>query len=629
MLALSVGCVSQVSVGTQRIKVASASDTERYQAMVDYLASDELQGRGVGYSGLVKARDYLIVNLEEMAVRPGIINEQAASNQYTQRLSIRMPVVAKEKSLRVTQSHEVINEIVFDSNKMNVLGLSSSQSFVNKRVVFVGYGIVADAYEYDSYGDVDVDDAVVVMFRYEPMTERKSQWAKDLKIKVPWTEHASIPQKVKQAEGRGASAVVIVDPPSFRYSSLIPTDASDYGEKAVSIPVYHMKAELFEQMLELEGKQKVMMKRLESKANRGEDEPVEFQQIKLSGTVVVDRQNGQVDNVIGIVDGAGDLASEVVVVGAHYDHLGYGEVASRSGIHAIHNGADDNASGSALVMMLAEKYQQYVLEHQTDRRRTVVFTFFSAEERGLWGSRYMVNHLDQLALSEGFKVVAMMNYDMVGRIRENAIEMFESQTCSAWQDIAVEANHKIGFDLKIRENCPGMSDHNSFIGQQIPAVLFFSGMHEDYHRVSDTSDKINAEGAAKLLALSQLMLSDLVTRDSGLAYRDTESDSDSGLVNGSFLNWYTADVTAMRRRDLKAKETNASGFKIYWTPISKLLVSLRLKQGDQIVQINGVQIKDMNRLMTVIQGLDTGKQIELFVVRGQQMLKLTFTLKNL
>lgn len=209
----------------------------------------------------------------------------------------------------------------------------------------------------------------------------------------------------------------------------------------------------------------------------------------------------QVENVGAMLPGVGSLKDEIVVIGAHYDHIGYGNFGSRARDQRgqLHPGADDNASGTAGVMLLA-KYFALQHHHEATPRRTIFFTGFSAEERGLLGARHMTRNPNEWAFDTE-KVSGMINMDMIGRLRNEELYVFTDDTGVQWRDWITDANQDIGLDLKWDVRAPGGSDHSLFIAAGIPAVFFNTWLHDDYHTPRDTPDKINAQGSIEVLKI--------------------------------------------------------------------------------------------------------------------------------
>jgi len=232
-----------------------------------------------------------------------------------------------------------------------------------------------------------------------------------------------------------------------------------------------------------------------------------------------------VHNVGAVLPGSGDLAGQVVVVGGHYDHIGYGHIGSRAPDQEgeIHPGADDNASGTAGVILLADYFANQAAAATTNAtaepRRTVLFTCFSGEERGLRGSRYMTAHPEQWAF-DNEQVVAMINMDMIGRLRDGDLYLFGDESGEQWRSWVNRANRRVGLDLQWGVRAPGGSDHSPFIASGVPSVFLNTWLHEDYHRPSDTADKINAQGGAQVLTLAALVIDEVATTRDRLDYTE-------------------------------------------------------------------------------------------------------------
>lgn len=223
-------------------------------------------------------------------------------------------------------------------------------------------------------------------------------------------------------------------------------------------------------------------------------------------------------NVGGLLPGSGSLAEQVVVVGAHYDHVGYGNIGSRAKDQrgTIHPGADDNASGTAGVLLLAEHAVTSRISTRVDRR-AIMFTGFAGEERGLHGSRYMTRNPEQWAFKKDY-VAGMINMDMIGRLRNNELYVFTDATGDRWRQWINDANATVGLDLQWDVRPPGGSDHSLFIAIGIPSIFLNTWLHDDYHTPRDTPDKINARGGAKILALVANLLNQTATSQDRLTF---------------------------------------------------------------------------------------------------------------
>jgi Zn-dependent M28 family amino/carboxypeptidase len=249
-------------------------------------------------------------------------------------------------------------------------------------------------------------------------------------------------------------------------------------------------------------------------------------------------------NVVGRLPGSGAAASEAVVVGAHYDHLGLGMGASLDPAPdgKLHAGADDNASGVSGVLELARRLASQ------PRRRSIVFAAFAAEEEGTLGSSHFVKAppvpLDHVA--------AMVNLDMIGRLRQDTVAVQGTGTSPAWPKVLEEANGAVGLKLKTSEGGYGPSDHSPFYAAGRPVLFFFTGAHEDYHRPSDTAEKINAAGIARVADLVEGVVARMARLPEQIAFTRVAAEKEQQTATRGFRVWvggipdYSAEAPGVR-----------------------------------------------------------------------------------
>ncbi len=305
-------------------------------------------------------------------------------------------------------------------------------------------------------------------------------------------------------------------------------------------------------------------------------------------------------NIIALVDNPGD---EMIIIGAHYDHLGYGGVSSLyRGDSLVHNGADDNASGVAVMLMLAELIKKKALQ------KDVAFIAFSGEEEGLWGSNYFSKN----ATVDLARVTAMVNLDMVGRLDEQrALAIHGTGTSPSWEDIIYQANAD-SLNLILRPSGVGPSDHTSFYLQDIPVLHFFTGQHEDYHKPSDDSEKLNYEGMAKMAMMIDRII-DEIDRSEKLAFTKTRDESRSTprfTVTLGVVPDYLYGGEGMRIDGVtEGKPASVAG----------------LLKGDVVIQLGDSPVEDMNTYMRALSTFEKGNETNVVVKRGAQL--LTYPIK--
>ena len=327
-------------------------------------------------------------------------------------------------------------------------------------------------------------------------------------------------------------------------------------------------------------------------------------QVTLATDVV--RLDVAAHNVVGVIEGSDPvLKGESIIIGAHYDHLGRGgegSLAQREG--EIHHGADDNASGTAGVLELARIFST----QRPKLKRTLVFIAFSGEEEGLLGSNYYVNH----PLMPLDKTVAMINMDMIGRMKDRKLIVGGVGTAKEWRQlITTGANN--AFELTMNEDGYGPSDHSSFYSKQIPVLFFWTGTHNDYHKPSDTFEKINYNDEARILSLVARIVRDVDTADPRLTFTTAKSDPPRGggfrVYLGTIPNY--ADTNDGLLLDGVRDDSPAA--------------KAGLKAGDKIVKIGNREVKNVYDYTAALGEMKAGQEYEIEVKRGEEKLTLKIT----
>jgi hypothetical protein len=327
-----------------------------------------------------------------------------------------------------------------------------------------------------------------------------------------------------------------------------------------------------------------------------------------------ERQEFPAKNIVGVLPGAGPLANETIVIGAHYDHLGYGSSNSLApGVKAIHHGADDNASGTAAVIELARRFA--AIPNRQGRR--LVFITFSGEEIALLGSAHYVNN----PLFPLENTVAMLNLDMVGRLNNDPdsgkgkLEVGGTGSAKEFDALIDKVNGKYGFDLKKSKSGVGPSDHTSFYMKGVPVYFFFTGTHAQYHKPTDTVDLINFAGMAKITDMVEELAQNLSIEPTRPEYVKVASSS-MGTVRGNIPR---LGITPGDYAD------DAEGVLIGMVAKDGPAEKGGLKDGDVIVAIAGKPIKNMSAYMAVLADQKRGEAVEITVVRKGERVTLKVT----
>jgi aminopeptidase YwaD len=315
-------------------------------------------------------------------------------------------------------------------------------------------------------------------------------------------------------------------------------------------------------------------------------------------------------NVVAMLPGSdAALRGQVIVVGAHIDHLGR----STSGAldpdarDAIRNGADDNASGTAGVLELARIFAARPL------RRSLLFVNFSGEELGLFGSQYFVEHAPVPIDS----MLAMVNFDMIGRLRGDSVVVYGVATATEMRGLLDSANARLGMTVRGVGDGFGPSDHSSFFAKGIPVLHFFTNIHDDYHRATDDAHRINAAGTARVVSLAEQVIRRLDARDTRLTFvRAAAPPAVSGARTGTQV--YLGSIPDMAAGDV-------AGLRLTGVRAGSPADSAGLKAGDVVVSLAGKTVTDLQSYSDALYANQPGDVVEVVVVRGVQ--RMTFKVK--
>ena len=551
------------------------------------LAADEMEGRGLGTKGLAKAADYIEKELRASGLQPAF----GGGKSYRQGFPVKTGVASG--------ANNRIEGLKADD--WTPLGFSSPGRFAGQ-IAFVGYGIDAPALSYRDYEGIDLKGKVALMLRYEPQ-ERDDQSIFEGRKPSRWS---AMRYKAMQARERGAVAVVFVTGPlQDEAKDKLPALANDGPESPAGIPVIQVKTSVAAKWLDLAAFQNDVDKDLRPRSR--------LLDATLSGTVDVKATFAQGENVAGVLPGRGALAKEVVVVGAHYDHLGHGGRGSlRPNDTAIHNGADDNASGTAAVLAAATRAAGIL--RNSENRRTLLFILFSAEEVGLGGSSYYVNNVPT------GNVVAMINLDMVGMLRDNKLIALGSDSAAEWKPLLEKIGEEIALKVAASGDGYGPSDQMSFYGRQVPVIHFFTGTHDRYHTPDDDAQFLNMAGVAQIAEMTARTAVAIARADVTPKYvKATSAPPMEGDSRG--YGAYLGTVP-----DYSSMESESGGVKIADARAGSPAAKAGLIGGDVIVAMGGTRIDNLYDMTYALQDHKPGETIDVVVLRGSERKTLRATL---
>jgi hypothetical protein len=458
---------------------------------IKFLASDDMMGRGDGSAELEKAAEYIARQFQAAGLEPG-----GDGGTWFQPFELIAGLtIGPTNELSITNGNRTMRFALGASYYPLAAGANESAADASTAledlpIVFAGYGLVVPRLGYDDYSRVDVSGKAVLIFSHEPQE-------RDTGSRMNGTrpmEETTLEAKANSARSRGAKALIVVgDPTHF-------TDQADYGLFAKDpdaedrgIPVLRVRRQEAQPLLD--------SFRLDAAA-RSIDADLVPRSTPLKGASLryvehLAKNRRTVRNVVGVLPGSDPArASEAIVIGAHYDHVGLGGRLSLSPERTgeIHNGADDNASGTSSIIEIARS----AAAARARFPRTLVFVAFAGEERGLLGSE----HYAKTPTIPIANTIAMLNLDMVGRARGNVDVAGLENAPSMEGDLRAASQGIRGLSIKREGPGAGRSDDSSFQSRRVPAINFFTGFHNDYHRPSDDWDRIDAQGTSQVATLA-------------------------------------------------------------------------------------------------------------------------------
>ena len=614
------------SVAQQATREPSA---EKLQQHISYLASDALDGRRTGTAGANDAARYIAGEFERLGLNPGNGSRDASRRRDLMAKYLQpFPYVAGVELGKENHFTYGIDSSLQPNVDWIPLAFSANAK-VQGDTVFVGYGITAAELNYNDYAALDATGKIAVALQGTP--DGDNPHGQFFKFEgVRW--------KAIAAQSAGAKALVVIardeDFKNDRLSKLF----YDNTAGVAGIPVVVISRQGAERLL---GAPVAQFEQMTTARAVGTNR---IPPVNAWLNTDVTRKEVPAYNVVGILEGSDPvLKNEYIVIGAHYDHLGRGgegsgSLAPRSG--EIHHGADDNASGTAGMIELARIFSS----QKPKLKRTLIFMGFGGEEEGLLGSNYYVNHpLIPLA-----NTVAMINMDMIGRMRDRKLSVGGIGTAQEWREIVRQANADASisvtansgspapkgvpivvsangrtimtsdpnglFELTLNDDGYGPSDHSSFYSKQVPVLFFFTGTHNDYHKPSDTFDKINYTDEARILSLVARIVKDVDGAPKRLSFTTAKSDATPRtggfrVYLGTIPNY--ADSTTGLLLDGVRDDSPAA--------------KAGLKAGDRIVKIGTREVKNVYDYTYALGEMKAGQEYTVEVMRGTEKLTLKIT----
>lgn len=622
---------------------------------IKYLASDELEGRGITTIGIQKAADYI----RDQFVRAGL-DVTAANGDAFQEFEVNDGARLGETNT-VTLKGPDGKSIPLTMDKDFSVCAFGSGGTINTPIIFLGYGIEADDIGYNDFKDIDVKGKVVLVMRRNPL---QSDHHGPFAVVHGISRHAALTTKLSQAFSHGAAGILFVNDPftgrteqqeladkvqqaqasleetaellvaeganlesetqklrdavnhlkevrdilgKYNPDQLMPFG---YGGRrsGKSIPCFQITQQIANELLKSTyGKS---LTELEQEIDTTK-QPLskELNGWTIEATTEIHQIQVPVKNVIGVLNGEGPLSHETIVIGAHFDHLGRGDDNSAApGAKEIHNGADDNASGTAGLLELARRLG----ERKEKLPRRIVFVAFTAEEKGLLGANHYVDN----PLFPLEDTVAMFNMDMIGRLEDEKLVIFGTGTSQRWNGLIDPLAEKLGFTLSKKPEGMGPSDHASFYAKKIPVLHLFTGTHPDYHRPEDDWEKINAEGVARIINL----LEEVVIQTAAAPERpDYINITGMASLERTGNRPYFGSIPDFGK--------DVAGYAIQGVAPGSPADKGGLKSGDVIIRLGSNRIGSLEDFDLVLRKFQPGEQVEVGIIRDgkEETLKVTLS----
>jgi hypothetical protein len=637
------------------------------------LSSDQMEGRGVGTAGIDRAAEYIAAYFARLGLNTRVVGDQpfqsfqlatGTEQGDTQANTFRLHGPGDNGQIQVWEGR-----LGQDFTPLAVGGSGQAQEL---DAVFVGYGITAkerdpatkELREYDEYQGIDVRGKAVVIIRKEPQQRDAGSIFNGDRP----SRHAEFRTKIANALDHGAAAIVMVNDELGLKANVLSdekawNDALDQLAKqraefqALVDPTAEQIARHRTEVARLAESIQVISKRFEESGDQllpfrgagnepgdrkvpvvfcrralidralrqvaGKDLATIEREIdsdlvpqsrplspwKISAQVALKTNFVQVKNVIGVLEGVGPLAEQTVIVGAHYDHLGMGGAGSLAPwTAAVHNGADDNGSGTVAMMEIAHHFAV----RNTKPRRRIVFMAFTAEEKGLLGSRHYVrNPVFPLE-----KTVAMLNLDMVGRLTDDSLIVFGTGTAAEFNPWLDELNQKYQFLLTRHATGFGPSDQTPFVERQIPVFHFFTGLHDEYHRPTDDFELINVAGIGKVAALVVDLVERIAQADTPPKFQEVRGEPAPAIGRiGRPQPFFGAAFDQQKTEALTITELTENG------PAA----AAGLKVGDVIVMFGDRKVQTFGEFTMALKRHSAGNEVPTVVVRNGETMTFKVT----
>ena len=573
---------------------------ERVTEGIKFLASDDLEGRMPGTDGIELAAKYIEDAYKKAGLKP------LKDGTYRQEFIVKRGRDLDREQLDLTLIGPDSEEMKLSFEKDFVPQLGRSAVDQEAELVFVGYGITANDHNFDEYKNVDVKDKIVVLIRREPQQND----AESVFDGTDVSQHAYVNSKVQSARDAGAAGIIMVNDnvTADTPEKDVLASPDEFGASVARIPFFHVKRSVIDNLLKkspilkADGTKLDNLNAIEKSIDQSLEplsQPLKGMRAKMKAAFK-DKEI-KTSNIVGIIEGEGPNANETIIIGGHYDHLGMGGFGSRSGgRNEIHNGADDNATGTEAVVELARMFAK----RGKPPARRLVFICFSAEEMGLLGAYHYVKE----PLFPLEDTVAMVNFDMIGWLRDDKLTVFNWNSCAEFDPILANANREMKLDLVKPVSGFAGSDHLPFYQNKMPVMFMHTGLTSTYHTPEDDFETLDCDGALKVIQFTEGVI--------------------DGIANLETKPQFTAPQSTRRvRLGASLNSSHEKGVEITGVSDDSIASKAGLKKGDVILAIDGEKTEDRRAVNGAVRA-NTGKKSKFKILRGEKEMTLEIELKN-
>lgn len=577
---------------------------------VNTLANPWMEGRQPGTRGDDLATEYIEFHLKHAGLEPAFTDSEGMPS-WRQPFSFQLG----RQAPKLVTSHVSSDGRELNHGEDYTVLANSGSGDITAPMTFVGYAIEDGVDGYDSFGDdEDLSGRIAVMLRYEPLdASGMSRWADE-----NFSGHSGIRQKMQALLDRDVAGVIMVTPPkAIDGRNGLETLQSSRGYRPrAEVPVIQLSAKQADDLLSAAHPKGLGLADLRKAADRDRIDTVDLSETWPVTIRTELRKPGiTTRNVAGVIPGHGDLADEWLVVGGHYDHLGTGYVGSRRrNSTQYHNGADDNASGTASILVMADRLARASQKDAGDRR-SVLFVGFGAEEAGLHGSKFFIEN----APIDIDAITCMLNFDMMGRLSENGLQVLGTGTAVEFDEMLPRHVAETPLVVYATPAGTGPSDHSIFYRKDIPVLFFFSGITEEYHTPEDDAWTVNPEGAVEILDLATDMAEEMIVREQPLTFRTADNSNPrrgtGSRVRLGIMPGYDAELDKGVMIDGVSNDTAAS--------------EAGLKSGDIMIGWNDRSLEGPQQLMEFLREASPGDTVDVTILRKGSMKKIPVKLRGI